>query len=159
MEPTVTATIIEAEVNQSTLTPDTTDNTLETLPATQGQDIVTDTTNVGEAEHETFVIDAELADDLLTMLIAATSSNFYMSNPKRVKLLKEALFIPVSDDKSFTMFYSHSEKDLIAEAYRNSRKNGEASVEVTKLQIIAEAQKRYKAKHGCMATVNEEYMV
>ena len=165
----------EPEVSeQSNLNPDTTGNTSEAHPATTVPDNVSEVTqetvtedqdvtvtaNVeANDEPEAFVIDAALVAALFIMLTAATSSKFYMGNPKRVKLLKEALAIPVSDDKSFTMFYSHAEKDLIATAYRDARNDGGTPADVTNVQVIAEAQARYKAKHGKLALINEEYMV
>ncbi len=96
---------------------------------------------------------------LFELLGKATSSAFYMSNDKRVAALEEALNIPVSDDKSFQQFFNHSSKDLEGEAYRNARKSGGTPVEVTNLQIMAEAKARYFAKHKKQPIVNEEYEV
>ncbi len=104
-------------------------------------------------------IQQETVESLRSMFEAAVRSPFYMSNPKRVAALESALAIPVSDDKSFQQFYNHAEKDLLADAYRNALKSGGTPVEVTNIQIMAEAQTRYVAKHGKGATVNEEYTV
>jgi hypothetical protein len=152
IEPTIQAPLTQASDAQPAIA------ALDAV--TEEQEIVTGTTNVEAiVEPETFVIDDALVAVLFTMLTAATRSKFYMSGPRRVKVLKEALAIPVSDDKSFTMFHINSEKDLITEAYREARKIGATPTDVTNVQVIAEAQRRYVAKHGVMAPINEEYIV
>lgn len=103
-------------------------------------------------------INSEVVAKLHHMLAKATSSAFYMSNTKRVEALEAALNIPVSDDKSFQQFFNHAEKDLVAESYKKARKDGGTPAEVTNAHIMAEAQRRYLAKHDKHAIVNEEYM-
>lgn len=111
------------------------------------------------AETSTTVqeIDQEVVTRIRQRVDLAVASHFYMSNAKRIATLEAALVIPVSDDKSFQQFHSHAEKDLLANAYRDARKNGATPEEVTTAQVMAEAQKRYSAKHGKPAVVNEEY--
>jgi hypothetical protein len=103
------------------------------------------------------VINPEKVAHILNLCNLAIASNFYMSNAKRVAALESALAIPVSDDKSFQQFYTHSEKDLVSLAYNAARKTGGMPTEVTTTLIMAEAHKRYLAKHGKRAVVNEEY--
>ncbi len=107
-----------------------------------------------EAQPE---VDPVAAARILQLCNSAITSYFYMSNPKRVAALESALAIPVSDDKSFQQFYTHAEKGLLADAYRDARKIGGTPTEVTTALIMAEAHERYFAKHQKRAVVNEEY--
>ena len=125
--------------------PDNTDNVSSRTPDVQQQ--------------EPAAISPAVVACLLELLSKATKSAYYMSNPKRITTLEEALNIPVSDDKSFQQFFTHSEKDLLADSYRNARKNSVIPVEVTNAQIMAEAQDRYVKKHGKRAVVNEEFEI
>jgi hypothetical protein len=102
-------------------------------------------------------IDQATVTALREALEKAVASRFFMSNPKRVAALESALTIPVSDDKSFQQFYNHAEKDLEAAANKAARKNRAVPEEVTRAMVMEEAQRRYVAKHGKRAIVNEEY--
>jgi hypothetical protein len=102
-------------------------------------------------------IDPELVARLNDLLEKATRSPFYMSNLKRVAALEKALKIPVSDDKSFQLFYNHSQKDLERDAGRKAVEVKDVPIMPTIHEIIEEAQKRYVAKHGERAVINEEY--
>jgi len=102
-------------------------------------------------------INPEVVAKLHHMLAKATSSVFYMSNPKRVEALEAALNIPVSDDVSFQRLFYYAEKDLFEKAYKKARKDGGTPEEVTTAMVMAEAQSKYVAKHGKQAIVNEEY--
>jgi hypothetical protein len=106
---------------------------------------------------EEVIINPEEVVMIRQLVEKVVSSKFYMSNPKRVTALKEALAIPVSDDKSFQQFYVHAEKDLGNAAYKAARKSGTSPAEVTVAQIMGKAQEKYVAKHGKRAIVNEEY--
>ena len=63
-------------------------------------------------------IDPAKANTIRRLVEVAINSAFYMSNPKRVDALEASLKIPVSDDKSFSQFFVHSEKDLNVAAGR-----------------------------------------
>ncbi|UFS69476.1 hypothetical protein LPW11_16440 [Geomonas sp. RF6] len=106
----------------------------------------------------TTTIDPAVVATLYQKLNKASSSAFYMSNPKRIEKLEEALIIPVSDDKSFQMFFTHASRELERDAYRKARESRTMPELVTERQIMEEAQRRYEAKHGKSAVINEEYL-
>ncbi|WP_224961801.1 hypothetical protein [Geomonas subterranea] len=116
---------------------------------------------VGSSQEIALVPPVINQDDVARIMSAvtkATASPFFMSNPKRLKKLEEAMVIPVSDDKSFQMFHISVAKDLECAASKEARKLGVVPAEVTEAQIMIEAQNRYIAKHGIPAIVNEEYL-
>jgi len=160
------AQAILAKAESSHEPPDTIDNSVA-VNADEAEDTITGTPTAEEVpeaqaeepatEGDATVIDPVTAARILQLCNSAITSYFYMSNPKRVAALESALAIPVSDDKSFQQFYTHSEKDLLADAYRDARKNNGTPTEVTNALIMAEAHRRYFAKHQKRAIVNEEY--
>lgn len=112
-----------------------------------------------QADDAIPAIDQTVVTTLRDALERAVASRFFMSNPKRVATLSSALAIPVADDKSFQQFYNHAEKDLEAAANKAARQNRTVPEEVTRGMVMEEAQKRYVAKHGKRAIVNEEYEI
>lgn len=112
-----------------------------------------------QADDAIPAIDQTVVATLREALERAVASRFFMSNTKRVAALRSALTIPVADDKSFQQFYNHAEKDLEAAANKAARQNRTVPEEVTRGMVMEEAQKRYVAKHGKRAIVNEEYEI
>ncbi|MBL0226255.1 MAG: hypothetical protein IPQ16_12035 [Geobacteraceae bacterium] len=160
---TTAVQVTEEEVNKSTLNTEMEEVKMATRE-NNGPDAVVQTEaldTTGNEEPETItdfrVIDEVAVTRIRELVDLAVASFFYMSNPKRIATLEAALAIPVSDDKSFQQFFNHAEKDLLAAAYRDARENKGMPAEVTNAQVMAEAKKRYEAKHGKRALVNEEF--
>ncbi len=110
-----------------------------------------------EEQGSDSTINPEVVARLTDLLNKASKSAFYMSNEKRVSALEEALKIPVSDDASFRQFFIHSYNDLEIAVNKVARKNRTFPEDVTSTMVMTEAQRRYLAKHGKLAIVNEEY--
>jgi len=165
----LTPVVDSTQAAAQTTTPNPTDNTIMSdTPAPDVPAINQEVTDPAPSDQEVpggsvtpavSSINPEVVALLVAMLAKATGSAFYMSNDKRVAVLKEALNIPVSDDKSFQQFFNHAEKDLVTASYQNARKNGGTPVEVTTAMVMAAAHEKYVAKHGKRAIVNEEYTV
>ena len=165
-DPITTPAVESTQAAAQTTTPNPTDNTIMSdtpspdVPA-NNQEITDPASSDQEVPDGTFTpaINPEVVELLVAMLGKATGSAFYMSNDKRVAVLKDALNIPVSDDVSFQRLFYYAEKDLFEKAYKRSRKDGGTCEEVTTAMVMAAAQEKYVVKHGKQAIVNEEYAV
>lgn len=97
------------------------------------------------------VIDEAKKQELVDLFNVSINDPRFWNNDKRVDRLREALKVPVSDDRSYQQCYIHAETSLIAKAAKLSKDSHQPVVMPTEEQIHAEAQINYDKKVAAKA--------
>ncbi|NVN90940.1 MAG: hypothetical protein HXX11_10090 [Desulfuromonadales bacterium] len=92
------------------------------------------------------VIPADVVAELTAIFNATMSNPDFFTKDNRVVVLRNALKVPVSDDRSYQQCYIHAKNTLKSEAADLSFDTGVPAVIPTEEQIHALAQKNFEKK-------------
>lgn len=109
------------------------------------------TTVLDENEPATTVqslIPAELVEDLTTIFIASMANPDFFRNPKRAERLKEALVVPMFDDRSMQQFAISAREELTRLAMNTAIKQQIVPVMPTDEEIAVLAKKKFDDKQA-----------
>ena len=133
--------------NHDAVTADLTDNTY--MPAVGTSDVSGSdlhTTSIVRDGEVTFVIDPAKRRELEEKFQEMISNPRYWENPNRIKRLKEALVLPVFDNRSMQQFFISAKEELLAKEMKAAIAENRIPVMPTEDAIKALAEKKYDDK-------------
>jgi len=91
-------------------------------------------------------IDPVKREELTQLFLATLDNPRFWAKDTRVEALKNALVIPVFDDRALQQFFNHAMDDLIAKAALHSSQSGQPAIMPTEEQAKTLAWERYAIK-------------